>query len=138
MVDPDTLRRRLALLRDALADLRRYRDRFDAEALRRDRDAQHMVLHALYVAAQASIDIALHACADAEQPMATTYQQAFANLAASGQLDEAFARKMTGWAGLRNVLAHQYAPIDLGRVAAALQGELDDLDRFAATAATWV
>ena len=97
-----------------------------------------MVLHALYVAAQTSIDIALHACADAEQPMATTYQQAFANLAASGQLDEAFARKMMGWAGLRNVLAHQYAPIDLGRVAAALQGELDDLDRFAATAATWV
>ena len=39
--------------------------------------------------------------------------------------------------GLRNVLAHQYASIDLGRVAAALHGELDDLDRFAAIAAAW-
>ncbi|MFN7669675.1 MAG: type VII toxin-antitoxin system HepT family RNase toxin [Planctomycetota bacterium] len=131
------MRRRLALLRDALADLRRYRDRFDADALRRDRDAQHMVLHALYVAAQSTIDIALHACADAEQPTATTYQQAFAHLATSGRLDQAFASKLMGWAGLRNVLAHQYASIDLGRVAAALHGELDDLDRFAAIAAAW-
>ena len=137
MVDPETLRRRLALLRDALADLRRYRDRFDAEALRRDRDAQHMVLHALSVAVQATIDIALHACADAEQPMATTHQPAFANLAAGRRLDEAFARKVMGWTGLRNELAHQYASIDLGRVAAALHGELDDLDRFAAIASAW-
>jgi len=137
MVDPEAMRRRLALLRDALADLRRYRDRFDADALRRDRDAQHMVLHALYVAAQSTIDIALHACADAEQPTATTYQQAFAHLATSGRLDQAFARKLMGWAGLRNVLAHQYASIDLGRVAAALHGELDDLDRFAAIASAW-
>lgn len=137
MVDPETMRRRLALLRDALADLRRYRDRFDADALRRDRDAQHMVLHALYVAAQSTIDIALHACADAEQPTATTYQQAFAHLATSGRLDQAFASKLMGWAGLRNVLAHQYASIDLGRVAAALHGELDDLDRFAAIATAW-
>ncbi|MFN9274611.1 MAG: type VII toxin-antitoxin system HepT family RNase toxin [Planctomycetota bacterium] len=137
MVDPEAMRRRLALLRDALADLRRYRDRVDADALRRDRDAQHMVLHALYVAAQSTIDIALHACADAEQPTATTYQQAFAHLATSGRLDQAFARKLMGWAGLRNVLAHQYASIDLGRVAAALHGELDDLDRFAAIAAAW-
>lgn len=138
MVDPETMRRRLALLADALADLRRYRDRFDADALRRDRDAQHMVLHALYVATQATIDIALHASADAELPTSATYQQAFANLAATGKLDEAFARKMMGWAGLRNVLAHQYASIDLGRVAAALHGELGDLDRFAAIAANWV
>ena len=43
---------------------------------------------------------------------------------------------MMGWAGLRNALAQQHASIDLGRVAAALHGELGDLDRFAAIAAT--
>lgn len=72
MVDPATVRRRLSLLQDALADLRRYRTRFDAAALRADRDAQHMVLHALYVAAQAAIDLALHAAGDSEQPVAAT------------------------------------------------------------------
>ncbi|MCA8978086.1 MAG: DUF86 domain-containing protein [Planctomycetes bacterium] len=137
MVDRETIRRRLALLQDALADLRRYRTRFDAAALAADRDAQHMVLHALYIAAQAAIDIALHAAADAEQPNAATYQQAFARLADAGRLDRELATRMMGWAGLRNVLAHHYATIDYGRIAATLANELPDLERFAAAAATW-
>ena len=107
MVDQETLRRRLALLQDALADLRRYRSRFDARTLQADRDAQHMVLHALYIAAQAAIDIALHASADAEEPAAPTYQLAFARLASSGRLEPRLAKGLMGWAGLHNVLAHQ-------------------------------
>lgn len=137
MVDPDTVRRRLSLLQDALSDLRRYRTRFDAAALRADRDAQHMVLHALYVAAQAAIDLALHAAGDSEQPVAATYQQAFERLAAAGRLDAALAQRMMGWAGLRNVLAHHYATIDYGRIATTLANELTDLERFAAVASTW-
>jgi uncharacterized protein YutE (UPF0331/DUF86 family) len=137
MVEPETIRRRLALLQDALADLRRYRDRYDAAALTSDRDAQHMVLHALYIAAQAAIDIALHSAADSEQQTSTTYQQAFARLASSGRLDAQLAERLKGWAGLRNVLAHQYATIDYGRIAATLKNELPDLEQFAAAAATW-
>lgn len=137
MVEPDVIRRRLALLQDALADLRRYRDRFDAAALIADRDAQHMVLHALYIAAQAAIDIALHAAADSEQVTSTTYQEAFARLAASGRLDAHLAVRMKGWAGLRNVLAHQYATVDYRRIAETLQHELPDLEQFAAAVATW-
>jgi hypothetical protein len=38
-------------------NLRRYRDRYEALSLAGDRDAQHMVLHALYVASLAAIDI---------------------------------------------------------------------------------
>jgi uncharacterized protein YutE (UPF0331/DUF86 family) len=137
MVEPETVRKRLALLQDTLADLHRYRARFDARALKEDRDAQHMVLHALYVAAQAAIDIALHATADSEQPTAATYQQAFDRLAACGRIDHALAKPMMGWAGLRNVLANHYAIIDYARIAATLAGELDDLERFAAVAASW-
>ncbi len=137
MVDPDTIRRRLAVLQDALADLRRYRARFDAAALASDRDAQHMVLHALYLAAQAAIDVALHASADAEQPSAATYQQAFARLADSGRLDPELAERMKGWAGLRNVLAHHYVSIDYARIAATLATELPDLEQFVVQANRW-
>jgi len=137
MVDQETLRRRLALLLDALADLRRYRVRFDAAALQTDRDAQHMVLHALYVAARSAIDLALHAAADAEQPTSTTYHQAFERLAASGRIDPALAARLVGWAGLRNVLAHYYANIDYARIAATLANELPDLEQFAAAVASW-
>lgn len=137
MVDRETIRRRLAVLQDALADLRRYRGKYDAHALTRDRDAQHMVLHALYVAAQAAIDLALHAAADAEQPSASTYQQAFERLAAAGRLDADLAKRMMGWAGLRNVLAHHYVSIDYARIAATLAHELPDLEQFAVTATGW-
>lgn len=137
MVERDLVRRRLALLQDALADLRRYRAKYDAAKLASDRDAQHMVLHALYVAAQCAIDLALHAAADAEQSTSATYQQAFQRLATAGRLDAALAQRMMGWAGLRNVLAHHYASIDYARVAATLANELPDLEQFAAVVSTW-
>jgi uncharacterized protein YutE (UPF0331/DUF86 family) len=137
MVDQETIRRRLAVLMDALSDLRRYRDRFDAATLISDRDAQHMVLHALYIAAQAAIDLALHGSAAAEQPMAVTYQQAFERLAASGRINATLARRLMGWAGLRNVLAHHYVTIDYARIAATLTNELPDLEAFAVAVAGW-
>jgi uncharacterized protein YutE (UPF0331/DUF86 family) len=137
VVDRETIARRLALLQDVLADLRRYRARFDAKALQADRDAQHMVLHALYVAAQAAIDLALHAAADAEQPAAATYQEAFERLAAAGRIDRTLATRLMGWAGLRNVLAHHYATIDYARIAATLANELPDLEQFAAVVGGW-
>jgi uncharacterized protein YutE (UPF0331/DUF86 family) len=79
----------------------------------------------------------LHAGADSEQPASPTYQQAFANLAVSGCLDPDLARRLMGWAGLRNVLAHHYASIDYGRIAETLATELVDLERLAAVASTW-
>ncbi|MEO6597459.1 MAG: DUF86 domain-containing protein [Planctomycetota bacterium] len=138
MVDPDTIRKRLALLQDALSDLRRYRTKYDAKTLMSDRDVQHMVLHALYVAAQSAIDLALHAAADAEQSTSTTYQQAFERLANAGRLNPALAQRLMGWAGLRNVLAHHYANIDYARIATTLAHELPDLEQFAAVAAGWL
>ncbi len=137
MVGRGACRQRLKSLLDALADLRRYRAKYDAAKLSDDRDAQHMVLHALYVAAQCAIGLALHAAADAEQSTSATYQQAFQRLAAAGRLDTALAQRMMGWAGLRNVLAHHYASIDYARVAATLANELPDLEQFAAVASTW-
>lgn len=137
MVDRETLRRRLTILRDALADLRRYRAKYDAAALATDRDAQHMVLHALYIAVQATIDMALHAGADAEQPSSTTYQQAFERLTAAGRIQRDLADRLKGWAGLRNVLAHHYVNIDYRRIAATLANELIDLEQFALIADGW-
>lgn len=137
MSDAEVIRRRLTVLQDALHDLRRYRDRFDEASIVGDRDVQHMVLHAMYVAAQAAIDLALHVGATAEAPAASTYQQAFARLASAGKIEASLAQRMMGWAGLRNVLAHHYVSIDYRRVASTLANELPDLEAFAAAAATW-
>ncbi len=137
MVDPNVIRRRLDVLLDALADLRRYRSRFTASDIATDRDVQHMVLHALYVAAQAAIDIALHAGAAQEQEQSITYQQAFERLANAHLLDPALAKRLMGWAGLRNVLAHQYATVDFARITATLANDLGDLEALAQIASAW-
>lgn len=138
MVRSETLRKRLDVLLDALADLRRYRESVTSEALRDDRDTQHMVLHAMYVAAQAAIDVALHALADSEQPLGSSYRDAFGQLGSSGLIDPELAGRLEGWAGLRNVLAHHYATIDYGLVYQALADDLGDLEAFAEVAGTWL
>jgi uncharacterized protein YutE (UPF0331/DUF86 family) len=138
MVRTDVVRQRLDVLLDALADLRRYRDSVSRAKLAADRDTQHMVLHAMYVAVQAAIDLALHALADSEQPLGTTYREAFRQLAAAGRIDPRLADELEGWAGLRNVLAHHYASIDYDLIHTALCDDLHHLERLGAIASTWL
>jgi uncharacterized protein YutE (UPF0331/DUF86 family) len=138
MVRAESVRQRIDLLLDALSDLRRYAGTVTRDALVTDRDTQHMVLHAMYVAAQAAIDIALHASADAELPLSNTYREAFARLGGAGMIDPALARRLEGWAGLRNVLAHHYGTIDHGLVHDALVNDVGDLESFARVASTWL
>jgi uncharacterized protein YutE (UPF0331/DUF86 family) len=131
MVDADKVRRLLAVLQDALLDLRRYRVSVTREALKSSHDTQHMVLHALYVAVQASVDLALHLAAHGGVGQIASYQSVFHRLAETGAVDEALSKRLAGWAGFRNVLAHFYAVIDYDRAYQALD-EIGDLEEFAA------
>ncbi len=131
MVAREKARRVLSELLDCLSDLERYRDRLTPAELRESRDAQHMVLRALYVAAQSAVDLAMHVAADAGLPQAATYGDAFRRLAESGRIDRALAERLAGWAGFRNVLARSYAVLDLDRFFQTLS-ETGDLERFAA------
>ncbi len=127
MVRPE---RRRALA-DALADLERYRATWTLEELQASRDAQRMVLHALYVAVQACVDEALEiARADGAEAVGS-YREAFLALGRSGRLSPDLAARLADWASLRNVLAHFYPVLELRRIHAAL-GELSDLRSFEA------
>jgi uncharacterized protein YutE (UPF0331/DUF86 family) len=137
MVDRDKASRLLHELTGCLADLRRYRARVTRAELNTVRDTQHMVLRALYVAAQAAVYLAMHLGADAGLPPAATYQDAFRRLADAGVLERNLAERLAAWAGFRNVLAHSYASVDYGRAYDALS-ELGDLERLAAVVATRV
>ena len=131
MVGEDKARRLLTELLGSIADLERYRERVTREELRASRDAQHMVLHALYVATQSALDLAMHLGADAGLPQAETYQDAFRRLGEAGLMERALAERLAAWAGFRNVLAHLYASVDHDRAYDAL-AEVSDLERFAA------
>jgi uncharacterized protein YutE (UPF0331/DUF86 family) len=130
MVDRDKATRLLGELTGCLADLKRYHARVTREELNTVRDTQHMVLRALYVAAQAAVDLAMHLGADAGLPPTATYQDAFRRLADAGVLEPGLSERLAAWAGFRNVLAHSYASVDYNRAYDSLS-EIDDLERLA-------
>jgi uncharacterized protein YutE (UPF0331/DUF86 family) len=134
MVGEDKARRLLSELLGSIADLKRYREQVTREELRASRDAQHMVLHALYVATQSALDLAMHLGADAGLPPAAVYHEAFLRLGEAGWMEPALAERLAAWAGFRNVLARLYASIDYDRAYDAL-AEVSDLERFAALVA---
>jgi uncharacterized protein YutE (UPF0331/DUF86 family) len=132
MVAQERLAERIAVLRENPADLRRYAARFASGGLASDRDAQHMVLHAMYLATQSAIDIGAHILADRGLPRALTYASVFHRLAESGVIGRELAERLAGWAGMRNVVAHFYPVIDFARVERALRDDLADFDAFLA------
>ena len=125
----------LDAIRAALADLDRYAATLDATRLQHDRDAQNMVLHAMYSAVQAAIDLAYHVVADEGLPIPPTYRAGFESLREAGWLADDLAGRLAGWAGLRDIIAHGYLKIDFNRIHAALH-ERNDLRDFVATMAT--
>lgn len=52
-------------------------------------------------------------------------------LTEEGVLTPGIARRMEGWAALRNVLVHLYLEVDHERLHEILTGELDQLEDFA-------
>jgi uncharacterized protein YutE (UPF0331/DUF86 family) len=129
-VDRADFGRRALALRQAVSRLRRYATTVTAERLSSDIDTQYMVLHALYVAVQACIDLALQICADRRLTTDGTYRHAFRALLEAGLLGSDLAARMGRWASFRNVLAHFYPVVDLSKVHAALS-EVGDLEAFA-------
>jgi uncharacterized protein YutE (UPF0331/DUF86 family) len=121
----------LEVLREALATLERYRSTIERDRLLADVDVQNMVLYATYRAVQAAVDLAQHLVAERGLPVPTTYRETFRILADAGEIEARLAERLQGWAGLRNVIAHHYAAIDVALVADALYGDLGDLASFA-------
>jgi uncharacterized protein YutE (UPF0331/DUF86 family) len=126
MVRPE----RRQTLRDALADLARYRTTYTEAAFLASRDAQRMVLQALYVAVQACLGEAFERCRAHGLEPGTSYREAFLALARAGLLEAGLAAKLADWASFRNVLAHFYPVVDLRRVYQGL-AEIGDLEAFA-------
>lgn len=126
MVRPE--RRRA--LKEALEDLTAYRSRYTEAEFLTNRDAQRMVLHALYVAVQACLDDALELCRHNGLECQGRYRDALLELGRAGIIEPHLASRLADWASFRNVLAHFYPVLDLRRIYAAL-ADIGDLVAFA-------
>ena len=131
MVDRDVLRGKTERVLHHVARLR-TRAPLDPAALAADEDLLSLVTMDLQQAVQACIDLAVHACADDDLGLPSGPADAFARLARAGYLGETLATKLSGAAGLRNLIVHRYGDLDCVRLAAVVRDELPDLEAFVA------
>lgn len=127
--DPEVVRRHLAALREALANLRRHAG-CTAQELRANADLRWAVERGLQLCIQNTLDIATHLAAGSGLD-APDYATAIDRLAELAVLPAEFAVRLRPIAGFRNVLVHGYLQVDLRIVEEVLKTKLDELDEFA-------
>jgi uncharacterized protein YutE (UPF0331/DUF86 family) len=130
VVEPDAVARRILSLNEALGQLSRP-EAGDPQRLRSDPVLRAAVERWLQIAIEACIDVAYHVVASNEWTPPETARGAFSTLQAHGLISAALAERLGNAAAMRNVLVHDYAELDLDRVARAVRTDLDDLREFA-------
>lgn len=129
MTDPQLVRKKLAAIESAVADLRRLA-RPDALAL--DVREERFVEHTLQIGIQAALDIASHIVADDRLGEPDTNRQLFDRLAGAAWISTSLAETMKRMVGFRNILVHGYQDVDLAMVRDVVEHRLDDLLQFVA------
>jgi uncharacterized protein YutE (UPF0331/DUF86 family) len=132
MVDTPRLGALLQRIRDEAAALRRLASRED---LFDDDTALPAAKYRLVVAIEAMIDVAEHVIASEGLRPATSFADSFQSLAEGEWIGTELADALADAARFRNLLVHQYADIDDGRVVEILRTRMDDLDQFVTTVA---
>ena len=126
MVDRVVLAKKLAAIRDAVERIAEVLPT-TAEAFRQNRTVREVVTLNLFLALQETIALATHWLADEGWDVPQSYGEVFDALADHGVLARDLALRLRAAAGLRNLIAHQYARIDFDRVFSFASSELGDL-----------
>jgi len=104
------------------------------ELLQPSTDASDAVVLHLWLAVQIVIDLAVSLCVRLKLGAPNGYGDAFVRLARAGHLEAELAERLTKAAGFRNVVAHAYESLDMGRVYDAARAGPGDLLAFLARA----
>lgn len=132
MVDPDILIQKTMRVLHHCARLE-SRQTLSAAELLADEDLANTILMDLQQAIQGCIDLATHACVFESLGKPTTASDAFSLLEKHGRLSAELSRQLSGAAGLRNLIVHQYDDIDFERIVHVVQNDLKDLREFLTT-----
>jgi len=129
MPDEMLVKEHLLELEKALSVLERYQ-KLSEEQIARDTGILYAVLHGFQVAIQNLIDIAMHISMEHGEKKLEDYAQALLKLGELNVLPVEFAKKISGMAGLRNVIVHEYTQVDLKKLYHYLQNNLEDFYTF--------
>lgn len=134
----DRLARRLLSLRESVAALDARPEAGDAARLAADPMLEAAVERWLQVAVEACVDVAQHVVSREGWTPPTTARATFLSLATHGVISLELAQRLGSAAALRDLLVHDYAEVDVVRLAAVVRDDLGDLRSLAAAVAPWV
>lgn len=136
MVNKDLLAAKLAELHDRVQRVKLHVPESE-EGLRKDRDVLDLVSFNLMLSVQICADIASHVIADEGWPAARSLAESFTRLEEHGVLAPVTAESLRRAVGLRNVVAHGYAGIDISMCYRAATVGVGDLEEYAKSLGRW-
>ncbi|MHA1231583.1 MAG: type VII toxin-antitoxin system HepT family RNase toxin [Candidatus Helarchaeota archaeon] len=113
----------------SIKDWERYQ-KLSIHELKHDRDKQNMVLHAMLIAIQSSIDISNHIISEQKLTPPSSYRESFIILSENQIIDHKLSIELAKLASFRNYLVHVYFKLNLNIVYNILQNDLKYLIEF--------
>ncbi len=130
MIKYVNLNPKLEKLQEYLAYLRNYQ-KHKIEELKKDHTLQGAVLHYLQLTIECVIDIGELLISELKLRKPEEAREVIKILAENKIIPDDFAERFASVAGLRNILVHEYADVDLNKVYDHLQNDLRDFDFYA-------
>jgi uncharacterized protein YutE (UPF0331/DUF86 family) len=129
MVDRDLIMAKAGSVRRHCQRIREKAD-VDVEVFKTDLDRQESVLFNLQMAVQNCIDIAAHIVSEEGYGVPGSSNEMFYLLEDHHLIDRPLTEKMVRAVGLRNLIVHEYARIDLIQIYQVVQTEISDLENY--------
>ncbi len=129
MTTAETIENKISTARKNLKILERYKG-YSRQEIEDDIDIRGAVERYLYLAAQATIDVAGALVSYRNLRKPTTFSEAFYILQEDGVIGADFADTMVRMTGFRNAIAHNYDNLDYDIVYDVLQNQIEELERF--------
>lgn len=129
MTNLSVIENKISAIKKYLKILERYQ-KYSQKEITDDVDIKGAVERYLYLATQATIDLAEAMIAYRGFRKPTTLSEAFYILNEENVISNSLTDKMAGMAGFRNVIAHDYEKINYDRVYEILHSGLKDIEEF--------
>lgn len=137
MVDANIITSKLQELSERMGGIRR-RCPESAVELAKDQESVDLISFYILVSVQAALDISSHIVSDENWASFQSVSESFVRLAEHGVINLETAEKMKAATGLRNLVAHAYAKLDVDRLYIAATQGLEDLENFQHQVAAWL
>jgi len=129
MVDKEVIRKKIQELNSYLREIEKFKA-ISWEDFSSSLSKQWMVSHGLQLSIQTSLDIGSHILAALGETQIEDYADIIDKLGEKEIIPPEFAKSIRGMAGLRNILVHEYAKLDLKKIYDILQNRLGDFYSF--------